>query len=76
MLSEGDRAILEFEDGWWRDTGAKDPAIEFTLGLSAEVYYERLLAIVSTDESARLHPLTVARVRALIEPAVVEEAVS
>lgn len=76
MLSEDDRAILEFEGRWWLDAGAKDPAIEFGLGLSASSYYERLLDIVAGEEAARIDPMTVARVRSMIQPAPAEEAVS
>ncbi len=76
MLNDEDRTILEFERGWWQEPGPKDQAIEFTLGLPASVYYERLIEIVATADSARIDPLTVARVRALIQPDPVEEAVS
>ncbi len=76
MLSDDDRAILEFEGRWWLCSGAKDPAIEFTLGLSALSYYERLLVIIAGEEAARIDPLTVARVRSMIQPSPVEEAAS
>jgi hypothetical protein len=76
MLSDEDRAILEFERGWWLEPGAKDQAIEFALGLPAATYYEMLGRLVSTSEAARFDPLTVARVRAMIEPESLEEAAS
>jgi hypothetical protein len=68
MLSAEDRSILEFESRWWREPGPKDQAIEHRLGLSAATYYERLIAIVFSPEARKLDPLTVARVRAMIEP--------
>jgi hypothetical protein len=74
MLSAEDRSILEFESRWWLEIGPKDQAIEHRLGLSASSYYERLIAIVFTPEARNLDPLTVARVRAMIEPS--NEAVS
>jgi hypothetical protein len=74
MLSDEDRTILEFERGWWLEPGPKDQAIEFTLGLSAAAYYERLLAVVSLAESSCVDPLTVARIRAMIQPTLAEEA--
>jgi hypothetical protein len=74
MLSAEDRSILEFESRWWHEPGPKDQAIEHRLGLSAATYYERLIAIVSSPEARNLDPLTVARVRAMIDPS--EEAVS
>lgn len=74
MLSAEDRSILEFESRWWLEPGPKDQAIEHRLGLSAATYYERLITIVFSPEARDLDPLTVARVRALIEPP--DEAVS
>jgi hypothetical protein len=68
MMSDEDRAILDFEGRWWLEPGPKDQAIEFTLGLSAEAYYERLIAIVAVAESSRIYPLTVARIKAMIQP--------
>jgi hypothetical protein len=67
MLSAEDRSILEFEACWWLEPGPKDQAIEHRLGLTAATYYERLIGIVSMPEARRLDPLTVARVRAMIE---------
>jgi hypothetical protein len=68
MLNDEDRIILEFEQGWWLEPGPKDQAIEFSLGISAAAYYDRLLSIIALSESSRVDPLTVARVRSMIEP--------
>ncbi|MGH8916421.1 MAG: DUF3263 domain-containing protein [Acidimicrobiia bacterium] len=68
MLTDEDRTILEFERGWWLEPGPKDQAIELSLGLPAAVYYDRLLAIIAMAESYRVDPLTVTRVRSMIEP--------
>lgn len=68
MLSAEDRAILDFERGWWAEPGPKDQAIEFGLGVTASFYYERLLALTERKEAAAYDPLTVRRVRRLIEP--------
>lgn len=74
MLSDEDRSILEFERGWWLLPGPKDQVIELALGLSAAAYYERLVDLVATTAAYRFDPLTVARVRRLIEdPPLVEE---
>ena len=73
MLSDEDRTILEFEQSWWLEPGPKDQAIEFSLGLSAALYYDRLLAIVALADSVRVDPLTVARVRSMIEVDATEE---
>ncbi|HEY4606996.1 MAG TPA: DUF3263 domain-containing protein [Acidimicrobiia bacterium] len=74
MLSEEDRTILRFESRWWLEPGPKDQAIEFALGLPAAVYYERLIEIVALAESMSADPLTVARVRAMIQSDPVEDA--
>lgn len=67
MLSAEDRAILDFERGWWTEPGPKDWAIEFGLGVTAAVYYERLLALVDRPEALGYDPLTIKRVRRMIE---------
>jgi hypothetical protein len=67
MLAAEDRAILDFEQGWWAQPGPKDQAIEFNLGLSAACYYERLRTLVFHAEAIRYDPLTTRRVRAMIE---------
>jgi hypothetical protein len=74
MLSDEDRTILDFERGWWLEPGPKDQAIEFTLGLPASVYYERLIGIVAMAESVLVDPLTVARIRAMTLPEPIGEA--
>lgn len=67
MLNSDDRAILEFERAWWLEPGPKDQAIEFSLGLSAQVYYERLRELIFDSSALAYDPLTVKRVQALIE---------
>lgn len=67
MLTGEDRAILDFERWWWAETGPKDVAIEFELGLTASEYYERLRVVVGTSEALSYDPLTVQRVRRMIE---------
>jgi hypothetical protein len=68
MLTAEDRAILDFEQGWWALPGPKDQAIEHNLGLSAAGYYERLRLLVYEAEAIRYDPLTTRRVRAMIDP--------
>lgn len=67
MLSCEERAILDFERGWWVESGPKDVAIEMRLGLSSAAYYERLLDLVADPEAMGYDPLTVRRVRSVIE---------
>jgi hypothetical protein len=68
MLSNDDRVILDFERSWWLEGGPKDQAIEWNLGLSADVYYAALLRIVFDAAALAYDPLTVKRVRSLVEP--------
>ncbi len=67
MLNSDDRAILDFERGWWLEPGPKDQAIEWSLGLPSVVYYESLRRIVFDGAASSYDPLTVKRVRSLIE---------
>ncbi|MFO7299940.1 MAG: DUF3263 domain-containing protein [Actinomycetes bacterium] len=73
MLSPEARAILDFERGWWRLDGAKDRLIESVLGLPAADYYERLLELLDDPDAEAYDPLTLRRVRSMIETPVTEE---
>lgn len=76
MLSSEDRAILDFERAWWTEPGPKDQAIEFSLGLTAKAYYRRLREMVMSPLALAYDPLTVKRVRSLIEKPVDTELAS
>ncbi len=67
MLKSDERVILDFERSWWLEGGPKDQAIEQKLGLSASAYYEALRRIVFDVAALAYDPLTVKRVRSLIE---------
>jgi len=69
------RAILDFERGWWRLGGAKDRLVEAALGLTADAYYERLLALLDDPDADAYDPLTLRRVRSMIESVETEEVV-
>ncbi len=73
MLREEDRAILDFERAHWREPGPKDQAIEMVLGLSADVYYEKLRTLVTTEGAFAYDPLTAKRVLKLIEDPIESE---
>jgi hypothetical protein len=62
-LSDRDRAILEFEQGWWLGAGTKEAAIRARLDLSASRYRELLSEIVDDPEAMAIDPLVVRRVR-------------
>lgn len=67
MLSEEDRAILDFERVSWQLPGPKDESIETALGLTAAVYYDRLRGIVCSPTGLAYDPLTSKRVLTLLE---------
>jgi hypothetical protein len=62
-LSDRDRAILDFERGWWTRPGPKEAAIRAELGFSSTRYYEILRTLVDRPEAFAYDPLTVSRVR-------------
>jgi Protein of unknown function (DUF3263) len=62
-LSRRERAILEFERGWWRETGTKRRAIRARLGLSASRYYEVLDHLIDDPDALSHDPLLVRRLR-------------
>jgi hypothetical protein len=63
VLSDRERAILDFERGWWTRPGPKEAAIRAELGVSATRYYEILRSLVDRPEAFEHDPLTVSRVR-------------
>jgi len=67
MLTADQHVILEFERGFWLRPGPKDQSIEFDLGLAAAVYYELLLEILEDPDAYSEDPLTVSRLRAMID---------
>ncbi|MGI8791580.1 MAG: DUF3263 domain-containing protein [Acidimicrobiales bacterium] len=60
-LSNDDRAILDFEQGWWLTPGSKEDAIKSTLLMSASSYYRRLGELLDDDEAMAHDPLLVRR---------------
>ena len=67
MLGSLDKAILDFERSWWKQPRSKDQAIEFSLGLTSAVYYERLLRLITLRPALAYDPLTVKRVAGMLE---------
>ncbi len=67
MLSAEDTAVLDFERDWWQRPGPKDQAIEFDLGLTAASYYARLSNLVGSQTAFDYDPLTIKRVRRMID---------
>ena len=73
MLGSLDKAILDFERTWWRQPGAKDRAIEFSLGLTSAAYYERLLRLMALTSALEYDPITVKRVQGMVDTPVERE---
>jgi hypothetical protein len=66
-LSVRDRAILDFERGWWQLPGSKERAIRAELSMSSTRYYERLNALLDEPAALAYDPLTVKRARRVRE---------
>lgn len=62
-LSDRDRAILDFEQGWWLEPGTKGTAIRARLDLSPTRYYRLLNQVMDDPASAEYDPLVVRRLR-------------
>lgn len=75
MLDDMDRAVLDYERGWANQTGPKDRSIEMDLGLTAEAYYSRLRRLITDNRATTYDPMTVRRLRRVIDPSGRAEAV-
>ena len=62
-LTERDRAILDFERGWWTEAGPKDAAIRERFELSGTRYYQLLAELVDDPDALEYDPLLVRRLR-------------
>jgi hypothetical protein len=63
LLSERDRAILEFERQWWKYAGAKEQAIRELFDMSGTRYYQILNGLIDTPEALAFDPMLVKRLR-------------
>jgi len=62
-LTTRERAVLDFERGWWREPGGKAKAIRARLGVSPTAYYALLRRTISSAEALEYDPLLVRRLR-------------
>ena len=62
-LSTQDQAILDLEQGWWQQPGAKAEVIRARIGISPTRYYARLRELLDEPDALEYDPLTVKRLR-------------
>lgn len=65
QLTTRDHMTLQFEELHWRFAGAKEAAIRDQFGESASRYYQRLAALIDTQEALAAYPMTVRRLQRL-----------
>ena len=65
MLTDRERAILDFERSWWSEPGRKELAIRERFDLSTTRYYELLNELLDSAEALGYDPLVVRRLRRL-----------
>ncbi|MEY2433401.1 MAG: hypothetical protein QOC92_3126, partial [Acidimicrobiaceae bacterium] len=63
VLTDRDRAILDFERNWWSEPGRKELAIRERFDLSTTRYYEILNELLDAPEALEYDPLVVRRLR-------------
>lgn len=61
QLTDDDKALLDFERGWWKYPGAKEQAIRDAFAVSPVVHYQRLNALLDRPEALEHDPLLVRR---------------
>ncbi|MFC4018800.1 DUF3263 domain-containing protein [Micromonospora sp. GCM10011542] len=64
-LTERERAILDFEQQWWRHAGAKEQAVRDTFGLSSTRYYQLLNGLLDNPAALAADPVLIGRLRRL-----------
>jgi len=64
-LTERERAILAFEQQWWRHAGAKEQAVRDTFGVSSTRYYQLLNGLLDNPAALAVDPVLISRLRRL-----------
>ncbi|GAA1803631.1 DUF3263 domain-containing protein [Planosporangium flavigriseum] len=62
-LTDGERALLDFEKQWWRQPGAKEQAIRDRFDLSPTSYYRLLNALLDRPAALAYDPVLVNRLQ-------------
>jgi len=65
LLSDRQRAILDFERQWWRQPGAKEQAIRDTFEMSPTRYYQTLNAVLDLPQALQYDAPLVNRLQRL-----------
>jgi hypothetical protein len=65
VLTDRDKAILDFERNWWTVPGPKELAIRDRFDLSATRYYQILNELLEAPEAKEYDPLVVRRLQRL-----------
>ncbi len=65
MLTERDKAVLDFEGSWWLYPQPKDQAIREYVDMSATRYYQALRRLLDDELALGYAPLTIRRLRKL-----------
>lgn len=63
MLSERDKAVLDFESSWWLYPGPKDRAVKEYLQMSSTRFYQVLRRLLDDPVALEYSPLTIRRLR-------------
>ena len=62
-LTSTQKAVLQFENRWWRGAGAKQRAIRDELGLTEARYYQELAQLLDNPAAYEAQPALMQRLR-------------
>lgn len=62
-LTDREKAILDFERGWWTEDGVKDLMIRERFACSADEYYGTLNRLLDEPDAVAYDPLVVRRLQ-------------
>ena len=65
VLTDRDKAILDFERSWWTESGPKEVAIRERFDLSPTRYYQILNELLENPEALAHDPILVKRLKRL-----------
>ena len=65
QLSQRDRAILDFEQSWWKSATPRDQAVREQFQLTESEYAEVLNQLVASEAALLAEPLLIRRLRRL-----------